>query len=48
MWYGQNLGRREFRSLEALIVVALWYWAMTIAFSWLQARLEKRLARGDR
>ena len=48
MWYGQNLGRREFRSLEALIVVALWYWAMTLVFSWLQARLEKRLARGDR
>jgi polar amino acid transport system permease protein len=48
MWYGQNLGRREFRSLEALIVIAAWYWAMTIIFTYLQARVEKRLARGDR
>jgi polar amino acid transport system permease protein len=48
MWYGQNQGRREFRSLEALLVVAVWYWAMTIVFSWLQGKLEKRMARGDR
>ncbi len=48
MWLGQNLGRREFRSMEALLVIALWYWGMTIVFSWLQGRLEKRLSRGDR
>lgn len=48
MWLGQNLGRREFRSLEALLIIALWYWGMTIIFSWLQGRLETRLARGDR
>ena len=48
MWYGQNQGRREFRSLEALLVVALWYWGMTIVFSYLQARVEMRLSRGDR
>jgi polar amino acid transport system permease protein len=48
MWLGQNLGRREFRSLEALLIIALWYWSMTIVFSWLQGRLETRLARGDR
>ena len=48
MWLGQNLGRREFRSLEALIVIALWYWGMTIVFSWLQARLEQRMSRGER
>jgi len=48
MWLGQNLGRREFRSLEALVVIALWYWGMTIVFSWLQSRLEQRMARGDR
>lgn len=48
MWLGQNLGRREFRSLEALLIIALWYWGMTIIFSWLQGRLEIRLARGDR
>jgi len=47
-WLGQNLGRREFRSLEALIVIALWYWGMTLIFSYLQGRLEKRMARGDR
>lgn len=48
MWYGQNQGRREFRSLEALLVVAVWYWGMTILFTWVQSRVEKRLARGDR
>ena len=48
MWLGQNLGRREFRSLEALIVIALWYWGMTLVFSALQARLEQRMSRGDR
>jgi polar amino acid transport system permease protein len=48
MWYGQNQGRREFRSLEALLVVAVWYWGMTIVFTWLQSRVEKRMARGDR
>src|SRR3990172_1634032 len=48
MWLGQNLGRREFRSLEALIVIALWYWGMTIVFSALQSRLEKRMSRGER
>ena len=48
MWLGQNLGRREFRSLEALIVIALWYWGMTLIFTYLQGRLEKRMARGDR
>ena len=47
-WLGQNLGRREFRSLEALIVIALWYWGMTIIFSALQAQLEKRMSRGER
>lgn len=48
MWLGQNLGRREFRSLEALLVIALWYWGMTILFSALQSQLEKRMARGER
>jgi polar amino acid transport system permease protein len=48
MWLGQNLGRREFRSLEALIVIALWYWAMTLVFSALQSRLERRMSRGER
>lgn len=48
MWYGQNQGRREFRSLEALLVVALWYWGMTILFTYLQSRVEQRLSRGDR
>jgi polar amino acid transport system permease protein len=48
MWLGQNLGRRDFRSLEALIVIALWYWGMTLIFTYLQGLLEKRMARGDR
>jgi len=44
----QIVGRTNFRSLEALLVAALWYWGMTIVFSWLQSRLEQRMARGER
>jgi len=41
----KEVGNEYFKNLEMLIVAALIYWAMTIIFSALQARLERRLAR---
>ena len=40
------VGTAHFKSLEALIVAAGLYWAMTGIFSLFQRRLENRLARG--
>ena len=44
----QLSGRREFKNLEALLIAALWYWLMTIIFSAIQSRIEKRFSRGNR
>jgi ABC-type amino acid transport system permease subunit len=43
---GELAGRRDFRTIEALIVVAAMYWILTIAFTYFQRRLERRLSRG--
>ena len=48
MWRATKVGRAQFHNLEALIVAAVFYWAMTLIFSALQGRLEARLARGER
>jgi polar amino acid transport system permease protein len=42
------VGQQNFRSLEALIIAAAIYWILTIAFSQVQQRLERRMARSDR
>ena len=48
LWRAQRVGTSNFRALEALLVAALVYWVLTIAFSLVQDRLERRLAEGDR
>ncbi|HSK93105.1 MAG TPA: amino acid ABC transporter permease [Candidatus Angelobacter sp.] len=48
LWRAQNVGRQNFRTLEALLIAALVYWLLTIIFSFFQERLERRMARGDR
>lgn len=48
LWRAQRVGRMNFKSLEALIVAAAFYWILTLIFSAFQARLETRLARGER
>lgn len=40
------VGKADFKNLEALIVAAGLYWALTAVFTLFQARLEARLARG--
>ena len=43
-----NAGRSTVNVMEALLFAALIYWGLTIAFSFVQQRLEQRLARSDR
>jgi polar amino acid transport system permease protein len=43
-----KVGRRHFQSLEMLIMVAFIYWLMCCLLQFVQERIEKRMARGDR
>ncbi|MCK6540360.1 MAG: amino acid ABC transporter permease [Anaerolineales bacterium] len=47
-WNAQKVGRSQFRSLEALVIAAIFYWIMTILLTYVQGIIEARLARGDR
>ena len=42
----QLLGKADFRNLEALLIAALVYWALTAVFSFFQRKLEARMSRG--
>jgi polar amino acid transport system permease protein len=48
LWRANKVGRANFKGLEALLIAALWYWLMTIIFSFIQANIEKRMSRGER
>jgi polar amino acid transport system permease protein len=48
LWYGQTVGRSHQHIIQALLIAAMFYWGLTILFSFLQERLERRMARGDR
>ena len=48
LWRAQKVGRANFRSLEALLIAAVFYWIITIIFSAFQAQIEKNVARGYR
>ncbi len=48
LWRAQKQGRANFRSLEALLIAAVFYWIITIIFSAVQAQIELRLSRGYR
>lgn len=43
-----KIGRRNFQSLEMLVMVALIYWVMCIILQTVQERVEVRMARGER
>jgi polar amino acid transport system permease protein len=47
-WRATKVGRATFHNLEALIMAAIFYWILTLIFSYFQARLEARMAEGDR
>jgi polar amino acid transport system permease protein len=42
----QLVGKADLKNLEAYVLVALFYWALTAIFSLLQGRLEARLEKG--
>jgi polar amino acid transport system permease protein len=42
----QLLGKRDYKNLEAYVSVAIMYWGLTVLFTILQSRLEKRIGRG--
>jgi polar amino acid transport system permease protein len=48
LWRAQKVGRSNFRSLEALLIAAVFYWIITIMFSVVQGKLEEYLSRGER
>lgn len=48
LWRANKVGRANFKGLEALLIAAMWYWLMTIIFSFIQANIEKNMSRGDR
>jgi polar amino acid transport system permease protein len=48
LWRAENAGRPTRHTLEAFIIAALVYWALTMIFTYFQGKLETRMARGDR
>jgi polar amino acid transport system permease protein len=48
MWRATRVGRAQFHSLEALIMAAVFYWVITLILTYIQSRIETRLAKGDR
>ena len=41
----QLVGKADFKNLEAYVAAALVYWGLTVIFTFLQSRLEKRIGR---
>jgi len=48
LWRAQKQGRANFRSLEALLIAAVFYWIITIVFTAFQAQIETHMSRGYR
>ncbi len=46
-WRASTTGSRSFRMFETLLIAALIYWVLTIFFSLVQERLERRLRESD-
>lgn len=47
MFLARTQGRAEFKHLEMLVTAALVYWAMSILFELVQARIEKHYGKGQ-
>jgi polar amino acid transport system permease protein len=48
MYVARTHGRSEFKYIEMLITAAIIYWAMSVVFELIQARIEKRMGKGVR
>ena len=44
----QKIGRQNFRNMETFLIAAAFYWILTVAFQFLQGKLEDYMARGER
>ena len=47
LWRANTVGHSNSQLIQALLIAALVYWALTIFFSTFQSRLERRLAQSD-
>ena len=47
-WRTRTIGSAQFRSFETLLFAAVIYWLLTMVFSLVQERSEKRMAESDR
>ncbi len=47
LWRAGTAGRPILKTIPAFLIAALFYWVLTIIFSFFQERLERRLARSD-
>jgi len=47
LWRSSTVGRSNSQLIQALLIAALVYWALTIFFSYFQGKLERRLAQSD-
>ena len=47
LWRADTVGHSNSQLIQALLIAALVYWALTIFFSTFQARLERRMALSD-
>jgi polar amino acid transport system permease protein len=48
LWRAKLIGTKEFQSIQTLLIAGAVYWVLTIVFSYIQGRLEKRQRVGDR
>ena len=48
LWRARLIGTKEFAAIQTLLIAAAVYWVMTIIFTTVQNRVERRLAAGDR
>jgi len=48
LWRAKLIGTKEFQSIQTLLIAAAVYWVLTIAFSYIPSRLERRQRVGDR
>lgn len=48
LWRARKVGTSSQEPIQAFILAAVMYWVLSIVFSFLQERLERRMARGDR
>lgn len=48
LWRARKVGTSEHEPIQAFVIAAAIYWILSIVFSFVQERLERRLARSDR